>query len=118
MSYPLLSAGIMNSIFFGVYGNTLETIKKARYESEVENHNHKPSKLDIFLAGCVAGAAQLIVACPVDLVKIKLQTQNGHGGAMLSSETHFKGPFHILKQLYLQQGIRGCYKGLAPMFVR
>jgi hypothetical protein len=27
--------------------------------------------------GCIGGVAQLVVACPVDLVKIKLQTQTG-----------------------------------------
>ena len=96
----------------------LDIIKRSRYGYVGDNPVVKPSKLDIFLAGCAGGAAQLTVACPIDLVKIKLQTQTGHGGSMLSPETHFAGPFNVLKQLYLAQGIKGCYKGLAPMAVR
>ena len=37
----------------------------------------KPTNWEIFWAGCAGGAAQLVVACPVDVVKIKLQTQTG-----------------------------------------
>ena len=35
----------------------------------------KPTNWEIFWAGCAGGAAQLVVACPVDLAKIKLQVQ-------------------------------------------
>jgi solute carrier family 25 protein 45/47 len=70
MSYPILSAGAMNSLFFGVYGVTLRAIAK---------NEEKPSHQNIFLAGCAGGAAQLAISCPVDLVKIKLQMQAGEG---------------------------------------
>ena len=45
-------------------------------------HSVKPTNWEIFWAGCAGGAAQLVVACPVDLAKIKLQvqTQTGEGG--------------------------------------
>ena len=71
MWYPILSAGAMNSLFFGVYGASLRAI-----ESSASTQN-LGSYTQIFLAGSAGGAAQLIVACPVDLVKIKLQTQTG-----------------------------------------
>ena len=32
---------------------------------------------DIFLAGGIAGAVQAIPACPIELVKVKLQVQKG-----------------------------------------
>ena len=42
----------------------------------------KPTNWEIFWAGCAGGAAQLVVACPVDLAKIKLQVQTQTGGKM------------------------------------
>ncbi len=69
MLYPLMSAGAMNSLFFGVYGFAL------KMTSDGSSTNDKPSLARIYFAGCAGGFAQLTVACPVDLVKIKLQTQ-------------------------------------------
>ena len=46
-------------------------------EGEKSKRRRSVSLTDVFLAGCAGGAAQLVVACPVDLVKIKLQTQTG-----------------------------------------
>ena len=115
MLYPLLSAGALNSIYFGVYGVSLDTINKLKYGDGVKKPGFRSSKLDIFFAGCTGGFAQLSVSCPVDLVKIKLQTQTGHGGAMASPDTHYRGPFDVLKQMYLERGIKDCYKGLGAM---
>ena len=41
----------------------------------------RPTYLAVFAAGCVAGAAQLTIAVPVDLVKVRLQAQQGEAGA-------------------------------------
>ena len=71
MLYPICSAGAMNALFFGVYGTSLRAIEN----SQAFENSGQYTK--IFLAGTAGGAAQLIVACPVDLVKIKLQTQTG-----------------------------------------
>ena len=70
MSYPLWSTGAQNSLFFGVYGVALRYLQQTEPKA-------KASTSQIYLAGCAGGFAQLIVACPVDLVKIKLQTQTG-----------------------------------------
>ena len=32
----------------------------------------------VYLAGMLGGTVQLAIACPVELVKIRLQTQTGH----------------------------------------
>ena len=65
----MVSYGVINSVFFGVYGNTL------RY---LIHDKGKASNTDIFLAGCMGGLAQLSVACPVDVVKVVLQSQIAH----------------------------------------
>jgi len=99
LSYPLLSTGAINSLFFGIYGTTLRKL----------DNRDRPSYTSIFLAGCVGGAGQLVIACPVDLVKVKLQVTSG--------ET-YKGPLDCIIKIYKAEGIRGCYRGLLPQALR
>ena len=70
MAFPLGAVGVLNSIFFGVYGNTI------RYFHQ-NSDDAKPSYKAIFVAGAFAGAVQGIPASPIDLVKVKLQAQTG-----------------------------------------
>ena len=48
----------------------------------------RPTYTAVFAAGCVAGAAQLTIAVPVDLVKVRLQAQQGEAGAGLTLYNH------------------------------
>jgi len=116
MWYPMLSAGALNSLFFGVYGVSLRFMTSLRSPTTTSNQtisvtSVKPTNWEIFWAGCAGGMAQLVVACPVDVAKIKLQTQTGHA----SDKTNYRGPYDCLKSIYKQHGIRGWYKGLVPM---
>ena len=67
LSYPIMSVGVINSLFFGVYTYALSAISSST-----------PSYYHLFSAGCVAGAAQLVLAVPVDLVKVRLQAEQGN----------------------------------------
>ena len=67
LSYPILSVGFINSLFFGVFDKVLTNISPSS----------PPTYLHLFSAGCVAGGAQLVLAVPVDLVKIRLQAEQG-----------------------------------------
>ena len=64
---PLLAVGFQNAVLFGVYGNILNTLSPKQ--------SQKASLAHISIAGAVSGAAQVVVICPLDLVKIKLQMQ-------------------------------------------
>ncbi|CAG7824033.1 unnamed protein product [Allacma fusca] len=119
LSFPLLASGALNSIFFGVYGSTLNRIVELK---EYQQHSHskfssssikcekqnKANFLEIYLAGCVAGVAQLGLACPVDLIKVKLQA---HGFRMGSSS-------ECLKMILRERGIGGLYQGIGIMAIR
>ncbi|XP_071512800.1 solute carrier family 25 member 45-like isoform X1 [Panulirus ornatus] len=111
MGFPLLTSGILNSLFFGVYGNTLRW---------VSNESEKPSYSSIFLAGCAGGVAQLVVACPVDLVKIKMQMQTGSSNDVWGKhyESNYRGPTACFRDLYQKGGISGCFAGLRSMILR
>ncbi|XP_047490532.1 solute carrier family 25 member 45-like isoform X1 [Penaeus chinensis] len=111
MGFPLLSTGTLNALFFGVYGNTVRILSEGR---------DRPSFTDIFLAGCAGGVAQLVVACPVDLIKIKMQMQTGSSEGIWGKhfESHYRGPTSCLLDLYRKGGIRACYTGLNSMAIR
>ena len=85
--YPVLTAGSINSIFFSVYGYSMSVLGSDR-----------PHLLNVYLAGLAGGSLQLAIACPVELVKIRLQTQSGQG--------RYQGPAHCLRQTWSSQGVR------------
>jgi solute carrier family 25 folate transporter 32 len=62
------------------------------------------------IAGASAGFASAFVTCPLDVVKTRIQNQS------LKSTTalRYKGPFHTLKRIYMEEGIRGNFRGLFP----
>merc|ERR1712013_205816 len=60
-----------------------------------------------YLAGCAGGGVQLAIACPVELVKIKLQTQSSGVG-------RYRGPWHCLSIIAREQGVRGLFRGIVP----
>ena len=49
----------------------------------------------------------MVVSCPVDLVKIKLQVQTD-----VRLAKNYQGPFDVLKKVYHAEGLKGCYRGL------
>lgn len=73
MTFPLLTSGTLNSILFGIYGNELRRLQSA-YSTEAERQSHWAQ--NVFLAGSEAGFVHSFIACPIEVVKIRLQTQN------------------------------------------
>ena len=59
----------MNSIYFGSYKNSLAYLEPGSGDT--------PTYKNVYFCGCFAGATQLFVAVPVDLMKIKLQAYTG-----------------------------------------
>jgi hypothetical protein len=78
MGFPLLTAGALNSIFFGVYGNCLRALENCHKRHDPENSDvSKYWYMNVFMAGVGAGTVQVAVATPIELVKIQLQSQTG-----------------------------------------
>lgn len=73
MFFPFISTGAINSLLFGIYGNHLRQLRKvchSDYQREqLEYHN-------MFMAGSVAGFVQSFIACPMELIKVRLQTHS------------------------------------------
>lgn len=61
--------------------------------------------------GSVAGMISKVFEHPFDLTKVRLQSQ------VLDSSARFSGPIDCLRKTWLNEGIRGLYRGLpAPVF--
>ncbi|KAB5539947.1 hypothetical protein PHYPO_G00095190 [Pangasianodon hypophthalmus] len=62
-----------------------------------------------FVAGCMGGAAGVLVGHPFDTVKVRLQVQNVH-------KPLYRGTFHCFQSIIRQESIFGLYKGIgSPM---
>ncbi|OXA60595.1 Mitochondrial basic amino acids transporter [Folsomia candida] len=115
MGAPLLTNGVINSVYFGFYGGSLDQIVRWRYEQDSQDkstyaHKHEAFYSEHFAAGCIGGLAQLCIGCPVDLVKVQLQSR--------LQKAEVKGPVDCVKQIIKTHGIFGLYKGIVPQFFR
>lgn len=64
-------------------------------------------KCHMLIAGSTAGLSQAILGCPIEVVKIRLQTLGYVGRS-----------YNCMKHIYKQEGIYGLYRGLVPMIWR
>lgn len=101
ISSPLASISVLNAIVFGVYGNV------QRKMSEPE------SLLSHFYAGTAAGIAQTLICSPMELVKSRIQIQDGIPNAI-----QHKNPYECLKHIWRHEGRRGVFKGLGITVAR
>ncbi|XP_055699424.1 solute carrier family 25 member 45 [Phlebotomus papatasi] len=105
MTFPVLTTGLLNSMLFGIYGNTLRNLQLNVPDDEKRK---KLQPRHIFIAGSVGGFLQAFVANPIELVKIRLQTRS-----CVTS-----GSWECLKNILKTEGFLGLYRGLTPMICR
>lgn len=125
MSFPLLSAGALNALFFGVYANTLRFLEQNttcnENASTKERSKQDKWNTNVFAAGCVGGLFACFLACPIDLIKIQMQSQTGVSSSKEwghHTEPQHKGMLDCIRRLCHKQGIRGLYMGMGPMLMR
>ncbi|KAJ2524420.1 hypothetical protein GGI11_000832 [Coemansia sp. RSA 2049] len=100
-------------ILFEAKGSGLETKQPAMQQSHIANQTLKNS-----LAGAGAGCVSSVVTCPLDVVKTRLQYQG-----VLQEKYRSQGfkPYHgtvsTLRRIFTEEGVRGLYRGLAPMLM-
>ncbi|XP_055683335.1 solute carrier family 25 member 45 isoform X1 [Lutzomyia longipalpis] len=105
MTFPVLTTGLLNSMLFGIYGNTLRNLQLGVADEKLRK---KLQPQHIFIAGSVGGFLQAFVANPIELVKIRLQTR--------SCTT--RGSWECLRNILQIEGFLGLYRGLTPMICR
>ncbi len=95
---PLVGLGALNAVLFSSYGPSLNVLEGSRSRRYLEN---------VFWAGCVGGTAQSVIACPLELLKIRMQT-----------EVNSVSTLRALRIVVQENGIRGLYRGMVPTLIR
>ncbi len=96
---PLAGLGALNAVLFSTYGPVLE---------ELQRRDPSRHLLHVYVAGCAGGTAQTLIACPLELLKIRMQTNEG--AAM--------GTLQTARLVVREHGVRGLYRGLMPTLIR
>ncbi|KAI1869737.1 uncharacterized protein JN550_005718 [Neoarthrinium moseri] len=108
---PLLGIGACVSVQFGGFG-----LAKRYFETQnAAGSRGRPdlSYAQYYGAGAFAGVANTVLSCPIEHVRIRLQTQP-HGAARL-----YAGPVDCVRKLSAHQGVlRGVYRGSAVTVLR
>jgi solute carrier family 25 (mitochondrial folate transporter), member 32 len=72
------------------------------------------------LCGAMAGMASGMVTCPLDVIKTRLQAQGSFRrstNARVPTNHLYNGLIGTARTIWLQDGIRGMYRGLGPMLL-
>ncbi|KAH8685618.1 mitochondrial carrier domain-containing protein [Tricladium varicosporioides] len=85
----------------------------------------KPDSSLRALAGATGGFASGVVACPLDVIKTKLQAQGGFRAAAAMKRTNipprdphlYKGMIGTASTIWREEGLRGMYRGLGPIIL-
>ena len=116
MAFPVSTYAVVNSAYFGVYGNSLKWLEPDK--------SKEPTHMQVYLAGCVGGFAQLLLACPVEVCKCTMQSQipltrrTSPTSHAARPRTYYTGPIECCVDILKKQGPKGLYKGFWTMFVR
>ena len=108
MLSPLIGMAAINAIVFGVYENV---------QKQLQPEGGLPTIPNSFIAGAVAGTAQVWICCPMELIKLRMQCQEDPrpllgGKGELSGKRIYKDPWDCIKKLYGNNGVRRGITGL------
>lgn len=108
MLSPLAGVAAINAIVFGVYGNMMKALQPKCDLPKITNS---------FVSGAVAGGLQTFIACPMELIKLRLQVQKDPTllfGRLESSATKkvYLDPMDAIRKIHKKDGFfRGLNKG-------
>ncbi|CAO3569782.1 unnamed protein product [Mortierella alpina] len=112
---PLMGIGICNAVMFAANG-TFRRMFQGGDETK------KLSLFQIGCAGSMAGGVMAFVNCPVELLKVKLQTQYkppaGAIPAAVGAIKPYTGVLDAGIRTFRQQGLKGLYRGMDITLMR
>ncbi|KRX04977.1 Mitochondrial carrier domain [Pseudocohnilembus persalinus] len=112
IAFPLLGAGFMESIRFGVFQNGKYYLQNIYQQNK--NVQSIPQNIDYYItlaAAPVAGIVTCFLTSPIEHIRIRIQMQK-----VVSHK--YSNSFDCLKYIYGNYGIRGLYKGLMSCILR
>ena len=119
MTYPLIGQGAINAIVFGV---EVMVYKRLQAPGDCDQ---SPNIRNSVIAGFCAGSVQTVIVSPMELIKIRMQTQNigqqhmawlikEFGDIPTANKRHlhsYSGPVQTTIEITRREGIRGLFKG-------
>lgn len=106
MSSPLYTSPAINAVVFTAYEQGKRLIQRGTDRQLTMN--------EMALAGAYAGFVNCFIACPVELIKAKLQVQ--YEASLAHSK--YKGSWDTIKQLVRADGPKAIFKGMSACILR
>ncbi len=111
-----LSPGVQRQcIFAGLRIGLYPGVRDFFVGRERVKQGAEPNLIQRIMAGLVTGAFGITVACPTDVVKIRLQAE---GKLEPGVPRRYKGSFDAYKKIIASDGFVGLYSGLLPNILR
>ncbi|KAI9895470.1 hypothetical protein PsorP6_018628 [Peronosclerospora sorghi] len=96
MTSPLIGSAATNAVMFAVYERTLKIIDKDPVTPTLES---------VIYAGAIGGFWQTIPLAPAELIKCRLQVQDGR------QSSQYQGPMDCTRHIYKARGTSGLFLG-------
>lgn len=78
----------------------------------IDDSPQNPALQSVVYAGLIGGFCQTVAVTPTDLIKCRLQVQDGH------ASSHYRGPVDCIKHIYARNGLRGLFLGYPITLLR
>lgn len=95
----------------GVYFATYEALIARDLQNKVHNSRAEIPGWKLCMYGGLSGYTLWIAVYPVDVLKLKLQTDS-------LSKPNYRGSIDVTKDIFKKAGIKGFYKGFVPTILR
>ncbi|XP_026684618.1 mitochondrial basic amino acids transporter-like [Diaphorina citri] len=119
---PMLTTGVTNAIFFGVYGNTiryLRSISESSEEYRCDGFLATPLwDWNEFFSGSIAGAIITAVGAPVEAIKTRLQANAAVDNQKFKMGNECGTTWSTMKFIHSNEGITGFYRGGLALLMR
>ncbi|KAG7389635.1 hypothetical protein PHYPSEUDO_010032 [Phytophthora pseudosyringae] len=96
MTSPLIGSAATNAVMFAVYERTLKMI---------DDNAQNPTLKSVFYAGAVGGFWQTVPLAPAELIKCRLQVQDGR------RSNQYRGPMDCIRHILKVRGTPGLFLG-------
>ncbi|KAJ8673183.1 hypothetical protein QAD02_004445 [Eretmocerus hayati] len=119
MLFPLIGAGGLNSLYFGTIDAYLGQLDLQKDHISVYPQNNDWMQ-NLFIAGSIGGAAQTLITCPSELIKIRMQLGKG----VIKDKVYTNQPAkklrtsHVILDVYTKYGLHGFFVGFMPTLLR
>ncbi|KAE8652721.1 hypothetical protein Csa_013258 [Cucumis sativus] len=106
-----LRESIGNAVFFSVYENVRYYMHSQLHSTSNSNVHGNLMDMGIgILTGGLGGVGFWLAVLPLDVAKTVIQTS--------TDKNVTRNPFLVLRSIYQNAGIKGCYTGLGPTVLR